>query len=396
MTPRVLILTPYFHPVIGGVESNALRFARYLRGAGVPVQVLTKRTALSLPSVDAVDGIRVRRIGPLGERSAKGKWVMLPSTVTWLVRHRDDYDVVCAIDYRGVGVAAVAARTLTGHPVMIQGQTTGVLSGSVGGAAADEGVWTKLAKWPIRAIYSRADALACISRVLEDEALAYGVPRSRVHLIPNAIDMMRFAPAQQIDWAAQRSSMGIALDQVVCVFVGRLSVEKGILDLVSAWREAQPLPRARLLIAGPDMPGNPWDAGARARALVAEARLEQTVEFLGPARDVASLLQIANIAIQPSHFEALGLSAIEALACGVPVIASNVGGLPDFVNEDNGRLVPPKDVSALASALRQLISDPSLRRRLTANARLSVAEYDEQIVFARMLRILTELASDRH
>jgi glycosyltransferase involved in cell wall biosynthesis len=396
MTPRVLVLTPYFHPVIGGVESNALRFARYLRAAGVPVQVLTKRTTMSLPSTDAIDGVPVQRIGPLGDRSAKGKWVMLPSVLTWLVRHRDEYDVVCAIDYRGVGVAAVAARPLTGHPVMLQGQTTGVLSGSVGGAIADEGVWTRLAKWPVRTMYARADALACISRVLEAEALAYGVPRSRVHLIPNAIDMRRFAPPQQVDWAAQRSAAGIPLDQVVCVFVGRLSVEKGVLDLVAAWREAQPLPRATLLIAGPDMPGNPWDAGPRARALVEEARLGRSVQFLGPAPDVASLLQIANIAVQPSHFEALGLSAIEALACGVPVIASHVGGLPDFIDDNNGRLVPPKDIPALAAALREVVSDPSLRSRLAAHARASVAEYDEHIVFARMLAVLTELAADHH
>jgi glycosyltransferase involved in cell wall biosynthesis len=393
MTPRVLILTAYFHPVIGGVESNALRFARYLRASHVPVQVLTKRLSASLPSTDVVDGVPVRRIGPLGDRSAAGKWLMLPSVMAWLVRHRDTYDVVCAIDYRGVGIAAVAARSVTGHPVMLQGQTTGVLSGSVGGVVADEDTWTKLAKWPFRAVYARADAVACISRVLEKEALAYGIPADRVHLIPNAIDMERFAPAEQTDWNLQRKAADIPLDQVVCVFAGRLSIEKGILDLLEAWREAQPLPRALLLVAGPDMPESPWDAGPRARALVSEARLEHCVRFLGPVRDVASLFQISNIAIQPSHFEALGLSAIEALACGVPVIATRVGGLPDFIDDTNGRLVAPSDVPALAAALRELVTRPATRMQLAASARASVSDYDEQIVFRRMLDLLMELAS---
>ena len=80
----------------------------------------------------------------------------------------------------------------------------------------------------------------------------------------------------------------------------------------------------------------------------------------------------------------------------MPVIASRVGGLPDFVDDRNGRLVPARDVAALSGALSELVSDAGLRRRLAANARASVAEYDEQIVFAHMLRVLTELTSGRH
>jgi glycosyltransferase involved in cell wall biosynthesis len=217
-----------------------------------------------------------------------------------------------------------------------------------------------------------------------------------VYLVPNAIDMHRFAPAAPAERIARREATGLEGDEVACVFAGRLSVEKGVLELVQAWRDAQPLPRARLLIAGPDMPGSPWDAGARARALVEAAQLGGSVRFLGPASDVASLFQIADVAVQPSHFEALGLSAIEALACGVPVIGSRVGGLPDFVDDRNGRLVPAKDVAALSAALRELVSDAGLRRRLAANARASVAQYDEQIVFPHMLRVLTELTSGRH
>ena len=63
--------------------------------------------------------------------------------------------------------------------------------------------------------------------------------------------------------------------------------------------------------------------------------------------------------VQPSHFEALGLAAIEALACGVPVVASRVGGLPDFIRDgENGRLVPPKDPATLSAALKALVTDP--------------------------------------
>jgi hypothetical protein len=182
MTPRVLVLTPYFHPVIGGVESNAERFARFLHASGVPTRVLTKRLFRDLPDHDERHGVPVERIGPRGERSALGKWLMSPAVFAWLVRHAATYDVVCAVDYRGVGIAAIAARAITGRKVLVQGQTTGVLSGQVGGRdAAGEPLVTRALKWPLRRIYGTADAVACISRVLRDEALAFGIPRERVH-----------------------------------------------------------------------------------------------------------------------------------------------------------------------------------------------------------------------
>lgn len=394
MTPRVLVLTPYYYPVIGGVESNAERFARYLVSRGISTQVLTKRLAHDLPGSETRFDVPIRRIGPHGERSALGKWLMLPAVYSWLVANAAAYDVVCVVDYRSVGVAAIAARSRTGKRVLMQGQTTGVLSGTIGGAGnSSEGALTRLVKWPIRRVYARTDAIACISRVLEDEALAFGIARERVHLLPNAIDMTRFAPLPATEREARRHALGFAPDHVVCTYVGRLSREKGVLELVEAWKTVQPA-NATLVLAGPDMPGSPWDAGPGARAIVDSSGLSKSVRFLGATDDVASVLQTTDIAVQPSHFEALGLAAIEALACGVPVVASRVGGLPDFIQDQtNGRLVPPKDPSALSAALKSLIIDNGARARMASIAPASVADYDERTVFARMVDVLTDLAS---
>jgi glycosyltransferase involved in cell wall biosynthesis len=318
---------------------------------------------------------------------------MLPAVFRWLVTHAGEYDVVCVVDYRGVAIAAVLARSLTGRRVLIQGQTTGVLSGRIGGSGDSEPLLTRTIKWPLRLIYARADAIACISRVLQQEALAFGIAADRVHLLPNAIDRARFSPAAPAARERRRQDLGLSAADVVCVYVGRLSREKGILELVEAWNRLQPV-HATLLVAGPDMPGSPWDAGPAARRLVDRHGLGASVRFLGPTTDVASLLQLADIAVQPSHFEALGLSAIEALACGVPVVASAVGGLPDFIRDgDNGRLVPVQDVDALAGALKDLITHRDVREAMAARARPSVADYDEQVVFARMQRLLDRLAA---
>lgn len=402
MTRGVLILTPYFFPIIGGVESNAERLARYLVSQRVPVQVLTKRVGQHLPGKEDRDGIAIRRIGPSGGRSSFGKWRLTPAVVRWLIRHASEYDVVCCVDYRATGVAALLARRVTGRAVVFQAQTTGVLSGdnvdpllrSLGVGAA--GPIARVVKRSIRALYRGADAFACISRDIERETLACGVARERVHYLPNAIDMTHFRPAEAGERERLRQALELPRDRVLCVFVGRLSREKGVLELLEAWRLLQPSD-ALLVMAGPDMSGHAWDAGASGRAFVERHGLNAHVRFVGPLTDVAPLIKAADLVVQPSHFEALGLSAIEALACGVPLVASGVGGLLDFVVDgENARLCPPQDPSALAACIGPLLSDAGARARLAARARDSVLqEYDEQVVFGRMRVLFDRLSEAR-
>jgi glycosyltransferase involved in cell wall biosynthesis len=143
------------------------------------------------------------------------------------------------------------------------------------------------------------------------------------------------------------------------------------------------------------MAGHSWDVGAAARSLVERHGLGSSVRFMGPLRDPAPALQVSDLAAVPSHFEALGLSGIEALATGLPVVASAVGGLLDFVVDGvNGMLCPPKHPEALADRLGRLIADRELRTRLAAQARASVlTHYDEQIVFASFAALLGGLAA---
>jgi glycosyltransferase involved in cell wall biosynthesis len=404
--PRVLILTTYYHPVVGGVESNARRLAVYLRAAGFDVRVLTKRVARGLADVEDVDGVTVERIGPFGERSASGKWRLVPSAIAALVRRRSTYDVVCCIDCRGIGVAAMAARTLTGRPVLLQAQTTGVMSGNLADPAleasgiAGERWFAAWLKAPARAIYHRADAFACISRIIEREMLAAGVPRRRVHYLPNAVDMSRYHPPTETERRACRRQLNLDADTIVCLFVGRLSREKGLMDLMEAWQEIQTQSgdgNRLLLVAGPDMEGHPWNVGPAAREFARAHGLEGSVRFLGSIGDVAPLIRAADVVVQPSYFEALGLSAIEALATGVPVIASAVGGLLEFmVDGENGKVCPPRNAPALAAALQTLLADSGLRAAMAGRARASVSrEYDQAVVFDRFAALLRELTEAR-
>lgn len=411
---RVVVLTTYFRPIIGGVESSAERLARYLDRAGAGVRVVTKRIGPDLPDTEALQGVRVERIGAYGDRDPGGKWRLIPAAAWWLIRNRRSYDVVCCIDYRGIGIAALAARAVTGRPVVFQAQTTGVLSGrNAAGALERWGVGSgaragRLVRAAITHIYARADAFACISHGIEQETRESGVVPSRIHFLPNPVDTDHFRPASADERRTLRAAFGITDDRTVVAFAGRLSREKGVQELLEAWRQVMGGPRnpdgqrdpdvgPLLLVAGPDMPGHEWDLGAAARAFVREHRLSASVRFLGPLTDVAPLYRAADLAVVPSHFEALGLSALEALACGTPVVASAVGGLLDFMQDGvNGATCPPRDAAALAGRLDVLVRDAALRGRLAAAARRTVVEaYSEARVLGRFAALLQDLASGR-
>jgi glycosyltransferase involved in cell wall biosynthesis len=310
---------------------------------------------------------------------------------------------------------------------VLQAQTTGVLSAANAEAMlARVGISSatrvgRMAKAAITRLYAGADAFACIARGIERETREAGVAEDRIHFLPNPVDMTRFRPADEAErrrlrreWSAQlaatsdtagESAGSIPDARLVVAFAGRLSQEKGITELLAAWNELavsgrlgadQGMPPL-LLVAGPDMPGHAWDLGPFSRRFVVEHRLAASVQFLGPLADVERLYRAADLAVVPSHYEALGLSALEALACGLPVVASGVGGILDFLTDGvNGLLCPPRDAPALADRLGTLLTDAELRARLRAQARTSVeGTYDEAVVLGRFAALLSLLTKPR-
>ena len=402
---RAVLLTPYYFPVVGGVETHARHQARCLQREGAAVWVLTKQMGPDTPRTDQVDGIRVLRVPPQGPRRGLAKWRMIPRAVAALLRHRDDFDVIICPDYRGIGLAALAAGWLLRRPVVFQAATPGALSCANWDPSLarlgvkPRGVLARAVKWPVRSLYGKADAYACISREIEQEARSAVGGRALVRYIPHAVDLTAFGPADTSARERARDDLRLPRDAKVVAFVGRLSHEKGVLDLLEAWRllEERGLPArtgAVLLVVGPDMPGHPLDAGAEARLLAARLPAGR-VRLPGPADDVRPFLAAADAFVQPSHYEAFGISVIEAMAMRLAVIATCVGGMREYlVDGENALLVPPHDPPALATALGRLLSDDGLIHRLGAQARLTVErQFDERVVTRRWLDLLTLFAS---
>jgi len=395
---RVALLTTFYHPIVGGAEMAARRLAIFLAQRGHDVFVITKRTDSALPSAETVDGVPVQRVGRATERRGLGKWTIIPFAMAALFRRRADYDVICVIDYRGIGLAAILAGRILNRPVIIQAQTEGVLSCTnwapmlkrVG--LRPESAVARALSWPLRRAYRAADAFACISRTIEKEALAERVPATRVHYLPNTVDTQRFRPATAAERSSIRARNGWPADSIIAIFVGRLSREKGVMDLLRAWERVSA--KTLLVVVGPDMPGHPWDEGPQARAVAATPSLAGRVMLFGPASDTAPLYRAADLAVVPSHWESFGISAVEAMATGLPVVASAVGGLKDYlVDHENGLLVAPQDPAAISAAVDHLSFDSSLRARLGAAARGTAERFDERVVLGRFGALIETLAA---
>ena len=199
--PRVLVLTTYYAPIHGGVETHARLIARWLRARGHETLVLTTRVGADRPAPRTVDGVPVHRTRPAGDRRQWAKWLALPFIFSALIRLRERYDVVYCPDPRGVGVAAVIARHLFAKRLVFQAATPGALScthwdGALARVAIDPaGRLGRAVKITGCRIYGAADAYVCISREILNEGRAAGIAERRMLYQPHGVHLDRYRPA---------------------------------------------------------------------------------------------------------------------------------------------------------------------------------------------------------
>lgn len=258
--------------------------------------------------------------------------------------------------------------------------------------------------WPKRAVVYALERLAasCSHAELvqnpEDlETLArIGVPRRKLHLLGNGVDLDRFDPAGPIEGRATVRSkvFGAEPDDVVVGVVGRLVWEKGYRDVFSAAASVrQTLPQARFVVVGPTEPEKA-DAVPDADIRRAEAA---GVTFLGLRDDLERLYPAMDVYVLASHREGFPRSAMEAAASGLPVVATDIRGCRQVVADGvTGRLVPVADARALASGVAQLVAEPTLRRQMGDAGRVkALAEFDQRRVIEITLEVYDRLLAGR-
>jgi len=241
-----------------------------------------------------------------------------------------------------------------------------------------------------RLLAQGADRIICASKS-EKETLVhlYGVPAHRVSCIPCGVDLERFRPLNR---SHVRQRLGFLLKEPIMIFVGRIEPLKGIDILLRAAGQLES--GFRLLVVG----GDSQDAERKAQlwALADQLGIGERVTFLDavPHDDLPLYYNAADVCVVPSYYESFGLVALEALACGVPVVASRVGGLRETVQDgQTGYLVPWRCPEPFAERLDLLLSNEPLRRSLGREARVAAERFRWSEVATRVEDVYHELVS---
>ena len=218
----------------------------------------------------------------------------------------------------------------------------------------------------------------CVGEGEASQGHAAGL-RAKQTVIRNGVDLRRFRPADDVARAVARAEVGVGPDTPLAVCVGRVTRQKGQDVLLSAWQSVH---GAELAIVGDG------DLLPSLRALDVPG-----VRFVGAVDDVRVWLAAADLVVLPSRWEGLPLTALEALATGRPVVASDVPGLAEVITPSVGQLVPVERPTELAGALSRRLGDPALRRRESEAAADRAAEFDLRRTFDQLAAATVDVAT---
>lgn len=347
---RVAMLTQMYLPFIGGAELQLASILRRLPALGIEACVITRHHDES-PLVEDVDGIRVQRI-EVGKRRVLASLSYTAKAVLALNRLKPD--IVHAHELRSPSTTAVAYRMLSGTPVVakvLRGGTLGDLK-SLSKTSSD--------RMRLRQVLARIDGFAVISSEIDVELAAYAVPDARRHFIPNGVDTDRFTLPEPALKAQMKAKLGLGAGPVA-LFAGRLEHEKRIDRLVAIWPMVRAqVPDAVLAVLGTGSLGPALSKGA-----------PEGVHLAGAQIDMLPWYQAADGFVLPSEAEGLSNAMLEAMAMGLPCVATAVGAAPDLLQDGLGRLVPVDDDPALIASIVKMLKgtaepDRVLTQRLRA------------------------------
>ena len=378
--------------ILGGAQENTLLSCSLIDRSGFPSEILCGPETGAEGSLH--DDCRLSSVTlhlePALRRSVH-PWhdFIALLRLTHFIR-RGRYDVVHTHSSKAGVLGRVAAR-LAGAPVVVH--TVHGWPFSQEESPVHRTVWVNLERFCARL----ADAIVVVGSADQEKGLELGIGRpDQYHLIRSGIDVEYYRGAG-IDRGQVRSRLGLPRDAFVVGSVGRLSRQKAPLDLLGAFEPvARARPDAHMVIVGdgPDRPA--------VEAAVRNSRLDGRIHLAGLRRDVPALMCAFDVFALASHWEGLPRVLPQAMAAGLPIVASRANGVPDaVVNGENGWLVDVGDVAGLSRRLLELSQDPSRARRMGERGRERAEEFsarrmvDQLTVLYRRLVLWKEAPASR-
>ena len=400
---RLAVLSFHTSPLapLGGREAGGMNVyvravSAELARAGIAVDVFTRRADAALPEIETLaPGVRLIHVAA-GPEQRVDKEELVPFVgsfadgVDAIARAEGiRYDLVHSHYWLAVEAgAALAEAWQAPHVAMFHTLAEVKLL-----ARASERELEERREAERRLVHEVDRIVAATEHERRLLGQVYGVPRMSVEVIPLGVDRERFRPREQIE---ARAALGLDPDVRILLAVGRIEPLKGLDILIESLAEMTRRERLQLLIIGGDDRAEPEIA--RLRAVAEAAGVGELVRFVGavPHEQLDAYYNAADVVVVPSFYESFGLVAVEAMASGVPVVASRVGGLTSTVADGrSGYLIPWRCPSPFAEKLDLLLENRSLRDALGAAAAESMQDYEWSSVAERLLALYDVLLRER-
>lgn len=374
----------------GGMNVYVRELVSSLAQAGVSSEVFVRRWAEELPEVvDVEPGFRVVHVpaGPVDLPKEALPEVVdeFRAGVTEHLTSVGDVDAIHA-NYWLSGLAGHRIKHELGLPLVSTFHTLARVKAETGDLE------------PGRRVDAETEVIACSDAILAssaDEAdqlvRLYGANRDRVEIVPPGVDHAFFSPGHR---RGARLASGLG-DHPVLLFVGRIQPLKGLDVAVRALAAVSDPESVLLVVGGPSGPDGTSEL-ARVQALIESLGLADRVIFVPPQPHhlLSSYYRSADICLVPSRSESFGLVALEAAACGTPVVAAAVGGLRTLVHHgETGFLVDSRDPAVYAAHVDEILADRTLADRLSADAVAGAQAYRWSTTTARLRRLYADLTA---
>lgn len=395
---HVVALIDRYLPIMGGAQNNVHLLLRNLADRGFHATVLTRRIHRTMPREETIDGVTVRRFGYATFRIAS-KMICGAAITGHLIRGRDRLDVVLSVPCAAFTdlLPAYLAGRMTDAPYVIR--ATSVRNFELMGPSSDSETWNTFERLVVpsavwRHVFKRASAVVSQSSAVEEGARVHGL--SDLHVIPNGVDTERFVPADSDTKRELRRELGLAEEKLVVVWTGRYERGKNQWVLIDAAKriDASLRPDAiKLLLVGATEKGAVTSNEEELKGHVREHGLGDLVRFVDDASNVEDYLRASDVFVQPSHYpEGMPNSVLEAMACGLPVICSDLPQQRVMFPANSARFFDPMDADGLSDHLVDLIDSPELRRLYGASLRkLAVDRFSAGLVADRYGELLRSI-----
>lgn len=355
---RVLIFSTAYFPFVGGAEVAVKELTDRL-GNDIEFDLITARIGKDLPKTERIGKVNVYRIG-IGVRLIDK--LLLPfwgAFKTLSLQRKNRYALYwCIMASFASGAAYIANWFQKKVPIILtlqEGDSEKYLKFK----------WFGLIDLSWRLALARTSILTAISNYLLERAKRLGF-RGESYLIPNGVNTQKFSNSERKKFS----------ERITLITTSRLNTKNGVGDVIKALALLPENVVFKILGAG--------ELEAKLKQLTRNLNLENRVEFLGlvSPENIPAHLHDADIFVRPSLSEGMGNSFIEAMAAGLPVIATPAGGIPDFLKDgETGVFCRANDPESISAAVKRLLNDPELVERIKANALKMVRErYDWDLI----------------